>query len=296
MGSLSSQAQTAENTKARLSHIERLLNSDPAQAEALATELLKVVPGQQMAILFQGIAHRLMGNSALAIEVLTPLSRNCPDAPLAHLQLGLALRESGLNDAAIESIRRAITVKADFGDAWLALADLQTAIGDGEAADEAFAMYVRYSTVDPQLQASAAALRENRLTEAESMLRKQLDQQPTDIVALCMLADVVERSERTSEAELFLKQCLQLAPAYKRARQNYAIVLLRQNKATEALQQTECLLAEDPENLEIRKLAAAILVRLRDYPKSIKICEEILDECPDESTVWTSLGHRVRCH
>ena len=294
LDSLPSQAQSPENTQARLSHIERLLNTDPAQAEFQATELLRIIPGLEMALLFQGIARRLMGNSKAAIETLKPLSESCPDAPLVHLQLGLAFQETGHKDAANDSIRRAVTVKTDFGDAWLALGDLLTSMGDGKAADEAFAMYVRYSANEPRLHEPARALKENRLADAESLLRTHLEHQPTDIVAICMLADVVERSERTGEAEAYLKECLALAPAYKRARHNYAVVLLRQNKASEALQHTERLLAEDPDNLEIRKLTAAILVRLREYERSIKICEEILHQYPDESTVWTSLGHMLK--
>ena len=107
----SPQTQSAETTETRLSHIESLLNSDPAQAEIQASELLNLVPGEQMAILFQGIARRLVGNFAAAIEVLQPLSENCPEAPFVHLQLGLALRDSGQRDTARNSIRRAVSVK-----------------------------------------------------------------------------------------------------------------------------------------------------------------------------------------
>ncbi len=245
-------------------------------------------------MLFQGIARRLIGNAAAAIESLSPLSEACPDAPLVHLQLGLALRECEQKDAAVESIRRAVTVKTDFSDAWLALADLLTEIGDGEAADEAFLRYAHHSSNDPHLQEAVNALRDDRLDDAESMLRTQIRQQPTDIVALCMLADVVERSGRNNEAEVFLQECLQLAPGYTRARHNYAVVLLQQNRATEALEHAELLLAEDPENLDVRKLAASILVRLREYERSIKICEEILVKYPDETSVWTSLGHMLK--
>jgi tetratricopeptide (TPR) repeat protein len=289
-----SQAQNTENTETRLSNIERLLNTDPVQAEAHASVLLNDVPGLQMAMLFQGIARRLIGNSAAAVESLTPLSESCPDAPLVHLQLGLALRETGEKEKAVESIRNAVSAKSDFADAWLALADVFTSMQDTENADEAFAMYVRHSSSDPRLQAYAAALLENRNSEAESMLREHLQQQPTDIVALCMLAEVVERSGRSAEAELFLKECLDLAPGYERARHNYAVVLLRQNRTTEALEQTERLLEKTPGNLEVRKLSAAILVRLREYEKSIKICNEVLDEFPDEYAVWTSLGHMLK--
>ena len=92
MESPSTKSQAVEDLQARLSHVERLLSSDPALAEAQATELLGAVPGHPMALLFQGIARRLMGNPASAIEILRPLCQSQPDAPMPHLQLGLSLR------------------------------------------------------------------------------------------------------------------------------------------------------------------------------------------------------------
>ena len=280
--------------QARLRQIEQLLRSDPARAEALAAEFLAAVPGHQMALLFHGIASRLAGNLDTAIDILTLLSASSPDAPLVHLQLGLALRGSGRNEDALQSMRRAVTVKPDFSDAWLALADLLTALGDRSSADEAFTMYVRHSANDPHLREPAAALRENRVADAENQLRKHVEQHPTDIVSLCLLADVAERNDRMKEAEELLERCLELAPGYKRARHNYAVVLLRRNKAPEALQETGRLLADDPDNPDLRKLQAAILVRLREYAESIEIYESLLDEDPGQITVWTSLGHLLK--
>ncbi len=294
MDSQKSQAQNATYIQTRLSQIERLLGSDPTQAESQATELLKAAPGHQMILLFQGIARRLMGRAVAAIEVLKPLSDDCPGAPLIHLQLGLALRENGEKEAAVESIRKAVSVKPDFSDAWLALADILTSLDAKIEADEAFTMYVRHSGNDPRFGEAANALREERFAEAESMLLAHLKHQATDIVAICMLAEVVERSGRSNEAEIYLKECLDLAPSYYHARHNYAVVLFRQNRVTEALEQTERLLQEDPGNLGVRKLATAILVRLREYERSMKICEDILDEYPNEASVWTSLGHMLK--
>ena len=193
--------------QARLRQIEQLLRSDPARAEALAAEFLAAVPGHQMALLFHGIASRLAGNLDTAIDILTLLSASSPDAPLVHLQLGLALRGSGRNEDALQSMRRAVTVKPDFSDAWLALADLLTALGDRSSADEAFTMYVRHSANDPHLREPAAALRENRVADAENQLRKHVEQHPTDIVSLCLLADVAERNDRMKEAEELLERC-----------------------------------------------------------------------------------------
>ncbi len=279
---------------ARLRQIEQLLRSDPVRAEALAAEFLTAVPGHRMASLFRGIASRLAGNLDAAVEILTKLSASSPDAPLVHLQLGLALRELKQNESAVQSMRRAVTVKPDFSDAWLALADLLTALEDRDGADEAFSAYVRYSTNDPHLREPAAALKEGRVAEAETRLRNHIEQHPADIVALCLLADVAERNNRMREAETLLERCLQLAPGYRRARHNYAVVLLRLNKAPDALQEADRLLAADPDNAELRKLKAAILARLREYGEAIEICENLVDEDPGQITVWTSLGHMLK--
>lgn len=107
--------QTANDLQGRLSNIERLLESDPAAAEALVIELLQSHPGQQMALLFQGIARRQMGDPLGAIEVLEPLCDEAPNAPLAHLQLGgLARRETDDREAAARLIRRAVEINSDF--------------------------------------------------------------------------------------------------------------------------------------------------------------------------------------
>ncbi len=294
----SSIPQAADELQTKLSRLERLLGTDPAQADEQAAALLKAIPEQPMAMLFQGIARRLTGNPASAIDVLKPLCDSWPDAPLPHLHLGLSLRETGADEPAVQALRRAVAIKSDFSDAWLALADLLTAMADTDGADEAFAEYIKYSMSDPRLVKAAAALRENRTADAETILRSHLNFHPNDIVALSMLADVLDRvpdsHERLSDAAALLQRCLELAPSYSRARHNHAVVLLRQNRAPAALQSVDQLLAGEPKNFDYSKLIAAILVRLREYEESISICEALLDEDPSQPTVWTSLGHMLK--
>src|SRR5690606_20718879 len=128
-----------------LARIERLLGSDPGQAKAAAARFLARHPRNAMAQLFLAIARRLSGDPAGAVEILESLCKSVPDAPLPHLQLGLALRETGNHERAIAAMRRAVAIKQDFGDAWRALADLLYASGDLQGADEAFGWYVRHS-------------------------------------------------------------------------------------------------------------------------------------------------------
>ena len=270
------------------------MGSDPALAEQLSTELLRESPGQPVALLYQAIARRLLRDPSAAIGILTPLAARHPNAPMVHLQLGLALREVNRLDAAVQSLNRAVAVKPDFADGWLALADLLTAMADGPAADRAYIRYAQYAEGEPRVHAAATALRENRLSEAEELLRNQLQSQPHDIVILCMLAEVMEGLGQGRESEALLEKCLALAPGYHRARQNYALVLMRHNKAGEAMRETQRLLAEAPGNPEYLKLRAAIHMKLREYEDAISIYQTLLHELPQQADVWTSLGHAMK--
>ncbi|MGH6884593.1 MAG: tetratricopeptide repeat-containing sulfotransferase family protein [Geminicoccales bacterium] len=278
----------------RLSRIEQRLSSDPARADREAALLLAAVPGQPMALLFQGIARRLMGNAAAAIEVLQPLCEGLADAPLPHLQLGLALRESGDRESAVRSIRRALRIREDFGDAWLALADVLTELADRDGADQAYGQYARYSASNPRLLEAAAQLRENRTADAEAVLRNHLKRHPNDICALTMLADVAQRHTRFDSAEALLQRCLELAPGYHLARHNYAVVLMRQERPADALREADRLLADEPANADVRNLKATILLRLGEYSQAIELFDSVLEQRPDEPAVWANLGHTLR--
>lgn len=289
-----SETPPADDVQARLAQIERLLVSDPAIADAKAAELLASLPGQPMALLFRGIAQRLMARPASAVEILASLCRDWPSAPLPQLQLGLALREAGENERALEAMRRTVAIRPDFVDAWLALADLLTAMADTEGADQAFAVYIRHAMQDPRLRQAADALRESRDAEAEPLLRAQLDRHPNDVVALCMLADIAARHTRFDSAERLLKRCLDLAPGYKAARHNHVVVLMRQHRTTEALEEVDRLLAEQPTDAGFSNLRAAILIQLGEYQQAIQVYRSLLDTYSAQPGTWTSLGHALR--
>lgn len=283
-----------DELRSRLADVERLLSSDPARADALATGILDAVPGHPMARLFQGIARRLAGNPAAAVEVLEALCRDVPDAPLAQLQLGLAKRVQGQNEAAARALRRAVAIRPDFGDGWFALADLLTMMADRDGADRAFAMYLKVSTRDPAIVEPATALRENRINEAEAILKGQIEQRPNDVAALCLLAEVAARQSRLDEAEGLLERCLELAPSYSAARHNYAVVLMRQSRPVEALAEADRLLASGAGSPATRSLRAAILVRLVEYDRAIEAYRDLLREYPEQPTLWASMGHALR--
>ena len=277
-----------------LGHAARLLASQPRLAAEQAAEILKVMPGQRDASLLLGVAHRSCGDVDSALVVLRQLCHDHPDWALAHYELAVTLGRLGQGDAAIGSLRRAVELEPNMPNAWRALGDHLSAVGDAVGADAAYARHVKAASKDPQLLAAAGALVENRIPEAEARLREHLQRAPTDVAALRMLAEVGGRLGRYADAELLLARCLELAPSFDAARYNYATVLNRQGKPGAALTQVRQLLVKEPHNPAYRTLMAAILANLGNYDEAKGIYHQLLQEYPQQPSLWMSYGHTLK--
>jgi len=243
-----------------LTHAERLLAGRPAAAAAQAQEILKLVPAHAQALLI----------------------------------LGQALAATGDPAGAADALRRAVDADRDLAPAWRMLGDLALARGDEAGADAAYAQSLRAAARDPELLAAAVALCENRLPDAERALKGRLKQQPTDVAAIRMLAELATRIGRYTDAENLLARALELSPSFTGARHNYAVVLFRQGKTAEALDELAGLLAEDPDNPAYRMLQAAALATLGDYGEAIAGYERLTREAPGQPKLWLSLGHALK--
>jgi tetratricopeptide (TPR) repeat protein len=277
-----------------LGHAARLLATDPAMAAEQAAEILKVVPNQPQAMLLLGVARRKSGDVHGATAVLESLVTSQPNWAVAHYELGLALGADRKGESAVKALQRAVELKPDMGDAWRALGDHRTAIGDTQGADDAYARNIRYSTQNPRLMEAAIALVENRIAVAEAVLRDFLKQFPTDVAAIRMLAEVAARLGRMGDSETLLVRCLELAPSFAAARHNLALVLHRQHKPTQALGEINRLLDVEPKNPGYRNLKAAILSSVGEYDQSIEIYTGVLAEYPNNAKAWMSYGHALK--
>lgn len=277
-----------------LEHTAKLLATEPALALEQADEILKVIPGHPLAALYSAMARRRLGEVERAAEAMQALAAAQPGWAPVHYELGVTLGLLQRGDEAIAALRRAVRLKDDIADAWRLLGDHYTALGDREAADGAYARHIKAATRDPRLLAPAAALCEDRVPEAEMLLRRHLQQFPTDVAAIRMLAEVAARLGRYDDAETLLLRCLELAPGFTAARQNYALVLHRQQKTAEALRVVDELLAADPRNPNLRSSKAAMLSRVGEFEGAIELYGALLEEYPAQAKAWMSYGHALK--
>jgi tetratricopeptide (TPR) repeat protein len=280
--------------EAALAHTQRLMTSEPRLAAEQATEILKVAPGHPLATLLLGVAHRRSRDPAASQAVLEPLAQSQPKWAAAHYELGLTLGAQRNGEGAVAALRRAVSLKPEMPDAWRALGDHLTAIGDASGADDAYAQHIKFSTHDPRLMEAAAALCENRIAIAESLLRAHLKQHPTDVAAMRMLAEVAARLKRYSDAQVLLERALELAPSFLPARHNYAVILHRQRKPGRALAQVQKLLDADPVNPGYRTLKATITSSIGDYDTALELYAGVLADYPNNARVWMSYGHALK--
>ena len=147
---------------------------------------------------------------------------------------------------------------------------------------------------NPNLMAAAVALSENRLEDAEPLLRGHLRDAPTDVAAIRMMAELAARVGRLKDSEALLRRALELTPDFGAARANLATVLYKQNRFPEALEHLNAVLAEDGDNPVQQNLKAAALGRIGGYAEAIALYQELTARFPDHAKLWMSYGHMLK--
>jgi tetratricopeptide (TPR) repeat protein len=146
----------------------------------------------------------------------------------------------------------------------------------------------------PGLIDAALALHDNRLGEAEPLLKNHLKQDPFDVAAMRMLAELAGRIGRYRDAETLLRRALVLSPGFGAARANLAIVLYRLNRPTEAIAELDLLLDDEPDHLGHANLKAAALGRIGGFDEAIALYETVLKDAPAQPKLWMSYGHMLK--
>ena len=277
-----------------LQQASELLATDPARARRQAQELLDQAPGDPRAALIVASAHRRLGDPAAAHALLSPLAVRFPQAALTHYELGLVQAALGQSTSAIETLRRAVALKPDLGDAWRVLGELLFRSGDESGSQVAFARQERASVSSPALFAAADALLEGKLPEAEEALRACLASHPGELEALRLLAFTVARQGRDVEAESLFDLYLKHRPADDGARFGFAEVLFRRTRGAAAYAQLAPLFERNPTHTAYRNLLAACLAQIGEWDRALALYQALLFEYDQQPRIWLNYGHALR--
>src|SRR3954454_5198157 len=146
----------------------------------------------------------------------------------------------------------------------------------------------------PRLIEAAMALNENRLDVAERLLKPHLKEDPFDVAAIRMLAELAARIGRWRDAENLLRRAIEIAPGFTAARANLALVLGRMGRPAEALELLDDIFAVEQDDIGILNLRAATLGKLGDFSEAIQLYESLLRKTPRQPRMWLSYGHMLK--
>ena len=146
----------------------------------------------------------------------------------------------------------------------------------------------------PRLREAVSALESGRTTLAVKVLQDFLNDNPHDVHALHLLAEISLQHGQNEKAERLLVQCLALAPKAAEIRFGYARVLLKASKPVDALAQIEDLLLQQPHNPMFRALKAVALEATEDYETAALLWREMVREYPAREECWISYGNVLR--
>jgi tetratricopeptide (TPR) repeat protein len=146
----------------------------------------------------------------------------------------------------------------------------------------------------PRLIEAAAALHDNRLDIAERIIKPHLKEDPFDVRAIRMLAELAARLGRLKDSETLLRRALEIEPNFTAARANLAMVLGRLGRAAEALDLLDDIFVAEPERPGNLSLHAATLARLGDFDQALQLYEEVIAKTPNQPRALLTYGHMLK--
>jgi len=288
------QART-DDIKTAIQHAMRLLAKGESRlAREQAEEILRHYPDERNSLFVVAAAVRADGDKAEALQRLEKLVQRAPDFALAQQELGFAYAEAGQVLAAIEALQRAVAIEPKLPASWKLMGELFLVDEDENSAAEAFNQYMLASSVEPNLVRAIKLFRAGKIGQAEQLCRDFLHDNPANVMAIRLLAEIGMKVGVYSDAENLLERCLELAPDFSMARLNYAQVLEKRERLDLALVQVEQLLEAEPEKFTLLVLRGAILTKMGDFERALPLYEFLLSRFPARPRISMYYGHALK--
>jgi tetratricopeptide (TPR) repeat protein len=262
-----------------------------SQALATAEALLAEFPENRDVLYLIAVSQRYLGRISDALTTLERFENLHPDYGRLFQERGHCYRTLGDVPAAITAYKQAVDRNAALPASWKALSALCRSAGRTAEAENAAHVATSLEQLPAAVVTASSLFSEGETHAAEQMIRQFLQQHPTHIEGMRLLARIGMKLEILDDAEFLLESVLEFAPDYHAARYDYAQVLIDRQKHAEALQQIHRLLAIEPRNLLFRSLHGNALVGLGEHEAALKLFYELRDEAPANPTLHLAIGH-----
>jgi tetratricopeptide (TPR) repeat protein len=268
-----------------------LIKKQYSNAFEISSKILAVEPRVLDALIIQAIALQHQHLPKQALMIVTQIKQQHDGyIPILLIEVQV-LQTLGDFETALSRVKTALNIAPKNANLWHEYSQILHKVGDHKKAEDAFKHYLLHSAEHPLLRDGLEALFDEKLPQAERAVRAFLQQQPNNVSALRLLAEIALKLGILNDAQLLLEKALSIAPDYHLARLNYAHTLNKREKSQQALLQIERLEKAQPRHIPVQLIKAAILVKLNDFESAVSVYHKILHVQARQPSIWCSLGH-----
>ena len=270
-----------------------------AEAELVLDRAEKLAPSDPVILNLDAKVKGRLGEYASAVDLLKRVIRLIPQSGQAHVDLAIALADSGDLNGALGETATAISIAPAMAIAHLNRARILSDMNrDGEARDE-FALAARLAPGNPDCYFywSFGERAQGNFTKETELLRKVVKLQPGNVKAHIKLADSLLDQNRTAEAVAELRIALAIDPdsaqaIYKLSR---ALRTTDPGESKRLRAQFDRLKAQNSVLDQVKALAneAFHAFTVQDWREAVRLFSEAVETCGDceiESTLHRDLG------
>ena len=293
-------AETAPTSSELLEQGRKLLVAGKlAEAELVLDRAEKLAPSDSVILTLDAKVKGRLGETSIAVALLKRVIGLTPESAQAHVDLAIALADSGDLSSALAETATAISIAPALAIAHLNRARILSDMKQDREAGDEFAFAARLAPVNPDcyLYWSLAERAQGNFTKENELLRKVEKLQPSNVKARIMLANNLLYQNRIAEAVAELRIVLGIDPnstqaIYKLSR---ALHTTDPEESTRLRGEFDRLKAQNSVVDQAKALAneAFHAFTVRDWRQSVRLFSEALETCGDceiESTLHRDLG------
>lgn len=262
---------------------------DLRAAATIYRQLLQHRPDQVDALHALGVLSAQTGNYVAAVDLIRRAVTVSPMTADYHNDLGLALHALGQRGAAITAYQRAV----QLGPSFEALSNLGAALLEEQRFAEAIsaleqALVSKPDAANIQIQLGNALKAQGKRCAAISAYRRALAIQP-GFEAYHQLATALHEEGESGEAVIMFRQALAMKPDSGEAYYNLGNALRASNKLTEALDAYQRAAQLTPDNVNAHNNLGLLLQARGDLDAAVTAYREALALNPDFADAHSNL-------
>ena len=233
------------------------------EAEVVYRRVLKAHPDNEDALHLLGVAARQTGRHDLAVDLIQQAIARNGRNPSFHANLGTALEASGKREEAMAAYRRAIAIKPDYPEPYFKLG---LALKASDKANDAVQAFRRAIQIKPDFAEAynelGSLLRAGRREDlAVEAFRRALRIKPDFADAHYNLGVTLQGAGRLDDAIQALQRAVELKPEVDSAMFNLSVALLDRDDPAKMVEVCDACLKADPGN---RRMLSSKIVALNE--------------------------------